>query len=120
MDEISPVREGGHERDWEPVALGFAQTSLVLHVVRQVAQRVALRLTAIVSNFFIAAGKGNRLEAQEADGLGIVQCKLDNAAYLLIVDAVDDCGDRNDINASFMQVMNGAQLHIKQIANLAM
>ncbi len=81
---------------------------------------LALRLPTIVRNLFIAASEGNRLEAQETNGLGIVQGKLNNAAHLLIVDAVDDGGNRNDIDTIFMQVVNGAQLHVKQIADLAM
>src|SRR5437016_14542385 len=85
----------------------------------QMAKRIALRLSAFVGNLFIASGKRNRLEAEEADGLGIIERELDNAAYLLIVDAVHDGGDSNDIYTSFMQVMDGTKLHVKQIANLA-
>src|ERR1043166_8943552 len=88
--------------------------------MRQMAQRIALCLAAVVCDLFIATGERNRLEAQEADGLGIIERELDNAAHLLIVDAVDDGGDRNNVHAVFMQVVNGAQLHVKQIADLAM
>src|SRR2546423_8350515 len=84
----------------------------------QMAKGIPLGLAALVGNFFIAPGEGNRLEAQEADGLGIIKRKLNNAPHLLIIDAVHDSGDRDDIHASLMQVMDGAQLHVKQIANL--
>ncbi len=42
VDQIRPIGEGTHERDREPVARGLAQPDLVLHVMRQVRQRVAL------------------------------------------------------------------------------
>ena len=45
---------------------------------------------------------------------------MNDASNLLIVDAVDNGGDRNNINAGAMQVVNGPQLYIKQIADLAM
>src|SRR5436190_2182318 len=86
----------------------------------QMAKGITLGLAALVGNFFIPPGERNRLEAQEADGLGIIQRELNDAAHLLIIDAVHDGGDRNDIYAGLMQVIDGAQLHVKQIANLAM
>src|SRR5205085_5010533 len=74
----------------------------------------------LIGDFFIAASERYRLEAQEADGLGIIERKLDDAAYLLIVDSVHDGGNRNNLHSSVVQVVDGAQLYIKQIANLAM
>ena len=44
VDQVGPVGEGGHEGDGEPVAGGLAEAGLVLDVVRQVGQGVALRL----------------------------------------------------------------------------
>ena len=64
--------------------------------------------------------KRNRLEAEERDLLGIVERELDDAADLLVVDAVDDGGDRDDVDAGLVQVFDGPQLHIEQIADLAM
>src|SRR5438270_9498706 len=83
------------------------------------AQRVALRLAAVISNFFIAASERNRLEAQEADGLGIIQGELNDAPHLLVINSVDDRSDGNNVYAVFMQVVNGAQLYVKQITDLA-
>ncbi len=37
---------------------------------------------------------------------------------LLIVDAVDDGRDRDDVDASFVQVVDGLQLDIKQVPTL--
>src|SRR5438045_5046861 len=86
----------------------------------KMAERIALGLATIIGNLFIASGKRNRLEAQEADGLGIVEVKLNNASNLLIVNAVDDGRNRNNVNAGFMQIVDGSQLNIKQVADLAM
>src|SRR6476469_4353009 len=88
--------------------------------MRQMAESVTLRLAAIVSDFFVATSERYRLEAEEADGLGIIERELDDAADLLIVDAVDDGGDGYDVHTVFMQVVDGAQLYVKQVADLAM
>src|SRR6266481_4101846 len=119
MNQIGPVREGGHKRNGKPVTLGLAQARLVLYIMRQMAQRIALRVTAIFCDFLVAPGKRNRLKTEEADGLGIVQSKLNDPAYLLIVDAVNDGGDGNNVHAVFMQILDGAKLHVKQVADLA-
>ena len=63
--------------------------------------------------------KRNRLERQEADRLGIVERELDDASDLLVVDAVDDGDDRNDLDAGLVQVLDGLQLHVEQVADLA-
>ena len=57
VDEVSPVREGGHEGDGEPVAGGLAQAGLVLDVVGHVREGVALGGAALVGNRLVAAGK---------------------------------------------------------------
>ena len=56
---------------------------------------------------------------EEADLLGIVERELDDAAHLLVVDAVDDGGDGNDFNAGFVQIVDGLQLYVEQVADLA-
>ena len=117
VNQIGPIREGAHERDREPVAGGFAHADLILHVVRQVRQRVALGVAAFVGDLFVAARERNRLEGEEGDFLRIVERELDDAADLLVVDAVDDGDDRNDVDAVRVQVLDGAQLHVEQIAD---
>jgi len=59
-----------------------------LDVVRMWRERVALRQAALFADIFVAAGKADRLEAQEADGLGVVEGELDDAATCVVVDAV--------------------------------
>ena len=63
--------------------------------------------------------KRNRLEAEEGDLLRIVERELDDAAHLLVVDAVDDRDHRHDVHAGFVQVLDRPQLHVEQIADLA-
>ena len=104
--QIGPIGEGAHERDREPVADRFAQSDLILHVVRQVRQRVALRLAALVGDFFVAAGERNRLEAEERDDLRIVEREADHRSNLLVVDAVDDRDDRDDLDTRVVQVVD--------------
>ena len=119
VHQVGPVGEGGHERDGEPVAHRLAQAGLVLDVVRHVREGVALRLAALVADGLVAAGEADRLEAEEVDDLRIVQRELDDAAHLLVVDAVHDGGHRHDVHARLVQVVDGLQLHVERIAHLA-
>src|ERR1022692_2029459 len=70
VNQVAPVREGGHEGDGEPVARRFAEAGLVLHVVRQVGQGIALGGAALVGDGFIASGEGNGLIGKERNLLG--------------------------------------------------
>ena len=119
VHDVRPVGERGHERDREPVAHRLADAGLVLHVVRQVRQRVALRGAALRRDFLVAAGERHRLERQEVDPLRVVERELDDAADLLVVDAVDDRDDRDDVDAGAVEVLDRAQLHVEQVADAA-
>ena len=120
VNRVGPVGEGAHERDGEPVAHRLAQTRLVLHVVRQVRQRVALRRPPLRRHFLVAACKRHRLERQEVDLARVVERELDDAPDLLVVDAVDDRHDRNDVDAVVPQVFDRLQLDVEQVADAAM
>ena len=98
---------------------GSPTPHLRLDVVRHVRKGVALGNAALVGDFLIAAGKANRLEAEEADLLGIVQSKLDDAPHLLVVDPVDDGGHRHDLHAGLVQIVDGLQLHVEEVAHFA-
>ena len=119
VHQIGPVREGGHETDREPVALGNAETNLVLDVVGHVRESVALCETALFADVLVAAGEADRLERKEADFLGIVERELDDAANLLVVNAVNDGRHRDDIDAGFVQIVDGLELYVEEIADLA-
>src|SRR3954462_11423490 len=87
--------------------------------MREVAQRITLCFAALVGDFFVAASEAHRLEAKEADDLRIIQRELDDLANLLIVDTVHDGGDGNDVNAGSVQVLDGANLYVKHVADFA-
>ena len=120
VDQIGEIGERAHEGDREPVANGLAEAGLILHVVRQVRQRVALGLAALIGDGFVAAGEGNRLEAQERNLLGIVEREAHHRAHLLIVHAVDQRDHRDDVDAGAVQILDRAQLHVEQVADRAM
>ena len=117
VHHVGPVGEGAHEGDREPVARRLAEGGLLLHVVRQVRQRVALRPTPLVRDLFVAAGEADRLERQEVDLLRVVERELDDAPDLLVVDPVHNRDDRHDIDAGTVQVFDRAQLHVEQVAD---
>ena len=119
VHDVGPVGERAHERDREPVARGLADADLVLHVVGEVRQRVALRGAALRRDFLVAARERHRLERQEVDALRVVERELDDAADLLVVDAVDDGDDRHDVDAGAVEVLDRAQLHVEQVADAA-
>src|ERR1039457_5014938 len=117
MHQVGPIGEGANEGQWEPVADGLTQTGLIFHVVRQVRQRIALRHAALVGNGFVAAGKRNRLDRKERNALGIIERKLDDAAHLLVVDAVDQRDHWHDVHSVGIQVFNRAQLYVEQVGD---
>src|SRR6516225_146248 len=120
MYQVGPIGEGTHEGDREPVASGLAQSGLALHVVCQVRERIALRVTTLVGDLFVAPGERNRLEREERDTLRIVERELNDASDLLVVQAVDNSHYRNDFDAGFVEVLDGLQLHVEQVADEAM
>ena len=120
VNQIGPVGERAHERNREPVARRNAHTHLILHVMREVRQRVALRRAAFVCDFFVAASKGNRLEREERNLFRIIQRELNDRAHLLVVHAVDDRDHRNNVDAVRVQIFNGLQLHVEEVADRAM
>src|SRR5690242_15939894 len=83
-------------------------------------ERVPLRRTPFIRNRFVTTGKGYGLERTERHNARIVEGKLDDAPNLLIVDAVDDCRNWNNINASGIQVLDCLQLHVEQVSDFPM
>ena len=117
VDEVGPVGERGHEGDGEPVADGFAKTDLVLHVMGEVRKGVALSGAPLRGHLFVATGEGDGLEGEERDDLRVVEGEADDRADLLVVDAVDDGDDRDDVHAGVVQVGDRLQLHVEQVAD---
>ena len=52
--------------------------------------------------------------------LGFSIANFTIGAHLVVVHAVDDGDDENDFDAGFVHVFDGAQLHVEQVADLAM
>src|SRR5260370_6204534 len=88
-------------------------------MVGEVRESVALRLTTLVGDVFITAGEADGLEGKEVDLLRVVEGEIYDAANLLVVDAVDDGGDGNDVDAGLVQVMDGLERHVECVADLA-
>jgi len=65
-------------------------------------------------------GERHWLEADEGDLLGVLHREFDDSANLVVVDVVNDGDDEHDFDAGFVHVFNGAQLDVKQVADLAM
>src|SRR6185436_2368515 len=120
MYKIRKVSKRSHQRQREPIARRFSDTNLVLHIVREVRQRVALLQTTLRSDLFVATGERNRLERQKRDLLRIVECEANDRTDLIVVDTVDQRRNENDLNACFVQVVDGAHLHVEQVADLTM
>src|SRR6185503_2670661 len=57
MHEICKVSKRSHQREREPIARGFSDTDLVLHIVSKVRQGVALLQPALFSDLFITSSK---------------------------------------------------------------
>ena len=74
----------------------------------KVRERVALAQTALGSNVFVAAGEGNRLEADERNFLRVLHGELHDRAHLVVVHVVDDGYHQHDFDARFVHVFDGA------------
>src|SRR5688500_7619527 len=120
MDQISKICKGTHQGKREPVARRFSDTDLLLHIVRQVRKSVALLQTTLRRDLFVTAGERNWLKRQKRDLLRVIQCEANNRADLVVVDSVYESCHQHNLNTSFVQVVDGAHLHIKQVTDLAM
>jgi hypothetical protein len=85
-----------------------------------VRQRIALLIPLFVGDLLVAAGERHRLERDEADLVAVLQRELDDRSDLIVVDRVDDRHDEADVDAGGVQVLDRAQLHLEQVADLAM
>src|SRR6478735_28277 len=90
LDHVGEAGKGGDERDGEPVASWFNFADLRADVFCQVRKSVALTEAALRSDVFVAAGEGDRLEADERNFLGVFHRELHDGADLIVVDVVDD------------------------------
>ncbi len=119
LDHVRKTRKGADEGDREPIAGRLDFADLLADVARKVRERVALPETPLGSDVLIAAGEGNRLEADEGDLLGIFHRELHNGADLVVVHIIHDGHDEHDFDAGLVHVFDGPELDVKKIADLA-
>ena len=117
--QVRRVHEAAHHRDREPVAGRLGDADLPLHVVRQVAQRVALAHPPLVGDLLVAAREGHRLERDERDPARVVASELDDRADLFVVDVVHQRRDQHDLDAGVVHVLDRLDLDVEQVADLA-
>src|SRR5207249_5964440 len=75
---------------------------------------------AFLWNVFIAAVKGDRLEGNESNLLGVVHREANDRPDLVVIHPIDECYHKNDFNPRFVEIVDRPQLDVEQIANLAM
>ncbi len=85
----------------------------------KVSKRVTLLQATLFGDQLVAAGERYRLERDERDLLRILESETDDRTDLIVVNAVDQRGDENDVNARFVQVVDRTQLYVEQVADLA-
>src|SRR5476649_1411214 len=119
VNQIREICERSHQRQWKPIPRWFSDAHLVLHIVREMRQRISLLQAPLSSNCFIAAGERDWLKRKERNLFGIIQRESDNRTNLIVVDSVNQGRDQNDLDTSLVQVIDRAQLHIEEISYLS-
>ena len=83
-------------------------------------KRVPLAQPTFWRDVFIPASEGDRLKGNKSNLLGILSGKVDDGAYLVVIHPINQRRHQNNLNARFVHVINGSQLDIEQVADLAM
>ena len=83
-------------------------------------QRIALGVAFLVGDVLVAPGERYRLERDEADLVAVLECELDDRSDLIVVDGVHDRDDQAHIDSGGVEIFNRPQLHVEQVADLAM
>ena len=71
---------------------------------------VTLRHAALIGDILVTSGEADRLEREEVDLLRVLEREIDDAANLLVIDAVDDAGNGDDVDASLVEIVDGLEL----------
>ena len=112
---ILQVREQLGERRYagqgEPILILVGQARLVGHGMRQVRLREALALEFPVVD---AARETNRLKAEATDAIDIVDGQANHVADLVVIHALHDGGDKDNLQACLPAVFNAHQLLLQQ------
>jgi hypothetical protein len=74
-----------------------------------------MRRSSVTSSSRPVNGYG--LEAEERDDLRVIERETNYRAHLLIVDSIDDRDDRHDLHTRIVQVVDGLEFHVEQVAD---
>ena len=116
---VGKIAERAHQGNGEPVACRLDLPHLLAHVLGQVRECIALLQPPLGGDILIAPGEAYRLEAHERNLLRVFHRELHDGAHLVVIQVVDDGGHQHDFHARFVQVVDGPQLHVEQVAHLA-
>src|SRR5208283_508598 len=119
LNHIRKAREGADEGNGEPVACRLDAANLLADIVGEVRKGVALAQAAFGGDVLVASGEGDWLKTDEGDFLGVLHRELHDGADLIVIDVVDDGDDEDDFDAGFVHVLDSAQLHVEEVADLA-
>ena len=92
-EQLGERRDAGERK---PVLVGVGDAGLLLDGVGEIGEREALGFELVLGD---AAGEGHRLEADAAGAFDVLQREPDDVADLVIVQAFDDGGDEDDLEA---------------------
>src|SRR6266403_644898 len=104
--------KGGDEGDGEPIAGRLHFADLAADVLRKMRKGVALAQAALRGDIFVAAGEGNRLEADEGDLLGIFHREFHDCADLIVVDVVYDGDYQHDLVCRLLLEKKKEKIHV--------
>ena len=85
----------------------------------EVSKRVTLLQATLFGDQLVAARERHRLERDERDLLRILESEADDRSDLVVIDAVDQRCNEDDVNAGFVQVVDRTKLDVEQVADLA-
>src|SRR5262245_48719979 len=71
-------------------------------------------------NILVAARKGDRLKRDRLNFVDVLNCKIDDIANVVIVDAIDDRVDERHFHSDARHVFDRLKLDIKQISDTTM
>src|SRR5262249_50876964 len=74
-------------------------------------------LAHLIRDVFVASGKRDWLEGDGLDFVDILRGELDDLTNGVVVDVVNDRYDQRNLDAHTGEVLDGPQLHIKQVTH---
>ena len=110
-ERAEELRKRRHAGEREPVFVRIGNTGLFLYGVGEIGESETLGFQFVARN---PAGKGHRLEADAAGALDVLKSQPEDVANLVIVEALDDGGDEDDLQAGLLDVLDALQLLLPQ------